>query len=214
MLLACAAPAAAHLERKPEHHYRYVDPPRGEPRTPAPLSAQATVGPRAATSLVTGEPLAQAVLYVPPGGFGGATVTVRLEPRGPGGSGLRTSEPFAEVEGGTIIGNVYRLSADAPLRSGLNGAEIRLRPPFAVAEDPVVAHLVDGEWQALATRPISGGVFAGAIAATGDYALIVDPGEDADSGVSSLVPALVPLALLAAAGLGLGLRRRLRGSAE
>ena len=218
MAVLAATPADAHFARKPEQHYRYVSAPAGEPRTPPPASAQATAGPRMAASLVTGEPLAQAVVYVPPGGFGARQTVVRLEPRPPGGSGLRTSEPFTEVAGGTIIGNVYRLSVagDAPLRTGAGAAEIRLRPPFEVVPEPVVARRAGGRWVALPTRTISGGIFAATLPATGDFALVVRPGEGPGrAGRGALLLVLVPLlALLVLAGLGAARarRRRLRGS--
>ena len=199
-------PAGAHFPRKNEEHYRYVNAPAGEPRTPPPAVAE---GPAAgAVSLVTGERAALAVVYLPaPAHGGGAGGTARLAPRAPGENGLRTASPGTEVDGGTIIGNVYRLTVPGGERPP---GEIRLRPPFEVVPEPVVARFDGKRWTALATDVVSGPVFSAAISGGGDYALVVGPGAAPGGDDVPWLLMLAPLTLVTAFGATAVVRARRR----
>lgn len=164
-----------------------------------------------ALSLATSEAPPQFVAYLPPRSLDPGVVVV--EARAPAERGLQSAEPFTRVAGGTVIGNVYRVGARGPIRTA---GEIRLRAPFVVQPEPVVAHKVDGRWRALPTRVISGAPsYAAALAAPGDYALVVAPAQaegEGEGGPPWLLVVLVPLVLVVAGALAAGrLSRRRSG---
>lgn len=161
------------------------------------------------------------MVYLPPGTLRGeGRLSVSLEPRSPGSNGLRTAEPFTEVRGGTIIGNVYRLSASSAgdevrATPGATSSEIRLRPPFEVFPEPVLSRFVDGRWRALATKVFSSSIYGARLDGPGDYALVVNPGTAATErggALGTLALALAPLALIAVALALIHLRRRGRAA--
>lgn len=195
--------------------------PAGEPRTPAPTEARATVpvvgGAHATINASSGERPPQVIAYLPPGELalpaGAREVTLVIEPRSPGERGLRTSKEFTTVAGGTIIGNVYRISATTPDGAASQPRpgrlpEIRLRAPFQVRPSPRIARFDGARWRPLATHEFSGDVYGAKLSGLGDYALVV-PGRPPPGRNGGSPPLLLVLApVLALGGLALVLGRR------
>jgi len=170
----------------PDEPYRYVTPPAGYRKTPAPTGAKythavtLTNGMFGLASAETG-PQVQVALeessIVAPSGA--TTITVDVEPRA----------PEAQPADGTISGNVYRLTVEtdhgpAQVHPGGNDV-ITLRAITSPPPNWVIDYLPPGgTWRQLATSRIGNDVYDAPLAGPGDYA-VVAPAHNATSSTTS-----------------------------
>jgi hypothetical protein len=163
----------------PDEPYRYVKPPPGYPSTKPPTTARAVVpvhnGNNGAQYANTAEFAPQISVYVAPGALGvppGATsITLTATPLAPT-SPLPTD--------GTIVGNVYRISATAGttevpiVGKGNQAATIQMRAPTAKQPGPVFEHLSASGWtRGGRTIRIGNDIYqASPVTALGDWALV------------------------------------------
>jgi hypothetical protein len=165
----------------PDQPYRYVHPPAGAKSTPPPTSAHATLKVTGTGLNQTGysnsaEIGPQVVYYVPPGAFkapaGATTVEVSETPLAP------TAPLPAD---GTVVGNVYRISAttaNGPVTVVGHGVNqlptINMRAPTAKQPGPVFEYRAsDGTgWRRSATLRIGTDIYQTSAPVLGEYALV------------------------------------------
>lgn len=192
--------------------YRYLDPPSGTPKTPAPSSVSFTVvlsANPAGVVVQTKEPIPQAEVSLPtqdldvPAGV--TTVQVSLAPVQP---------PATPPLGGRIDGNVYQLSVVDPA-----GRPLFLKPTsgpsFAMElrgtgsqREPRVEEYRDGAWTVVPFHHPSAGIFDFNPPQLGEFALVLRPGSDVFG--PGLISALVVGGALLVVGGGLYVLRRSR----
>ena len=172
----------------PDEPYRYVNPPAGAKKTPPPTVAKATLsltaaGLNNAAYANSAEVGPQVVYYVPngalkaPGGATGITVTATPTP------------PPSPPTDGTIVGNVYRITATTPngdatiVGHGVTQLPtLDMRAPSGKQPGPVFEHVVNGVWQHSSTLRIGVDIYQTSAAALGDWALVQlrsQPGKSA-----------------------------------
>ena len=182
MLAWLIAPAAVPIYDgvgNPDEPYRYVNPPAGAKKTPAPTEAKATLsvtpaGLNNAAYANSAEVGPQVVYYVPNGALkapsGATSITVTATP---------TAPPSPLPADGTIVGNVYRISAttskgDATIvgHGVTQLPTLDMRAPSGKQPGPVFEHVVNGVWQQSATLRIGVDIYQTSAAALGDWALV------------------------------------------
>lgn len=167
----------------PDEPYRFVQPPGGYQRTPAPTAAsyKARVDTRGAQiaqiyDLSTDELGPQAELIVRqedvdlPTGAG--VVSLHIEPLA-----ART-----QPADGVVWGNVYRVSAASDTGKGSirpdgHTDQIRLRAPTGPPPTPGIEFYNGSTWRRLSAARIGNDLYVGRLAGVGDYALVIPPGS-------------------------------------
>jgi hypothetical protein len=175
-----AAPAATPIYDgigNPDEPYRYVKPPASAKTTKAPTTVKVAVPVRSGSSAAqfanTGESGPQLSLYLPPKALavtGAATsVKVTATPTAP-------SPPLPSD--GTIVTNVYRISATANgqpvavMSSGPSEPTLQMRAPDARQPGPVMEHRTDNGWQRERTIRVGTDIYQAQVPALGDWALV------------------------------------------
>lgn len=163
----------------PDQPYRFVAPPPGWKHTPPPTVAKAKLTTNA-QGLSTGgysnsaEIGPQIVLYVPPGALkvstGGAPIQVQETPLAP-------SAPLPAD--GTIISNVYRITATSPAgpvqlvgRGDSGTPALQMRAPSAKQPSPVFEHRTATGWVHSATLQVGQDIYQTEAPVFGDWALV------------------------------------------
>lgn len=174
------APAAVPIYNgigNPDEPYRFVKPPANAKTTKTPTAARVAVpvrnGASGAQYANTSENGPQLSLYLPPQALevpaGATAITVRAQPLAP-------SSPLPSD--GTIVSNVYRLSADAgghPVRvigTGRSEPTLQMRAPDANQPGPVFEHRTGSGWQTARTIRVGVDVYQAQAPALGDWALV------------------------------------------
>lgn len=177
---AALAPAAVPIYDgigNPDEPYRYVKPPSNAQTTKQPTTASVAVPIHGTTSVAeyanTGENGPQLSLYLPLGALqapsGASSVTVTATPTAP--SGVLPKD-------GTIVTNVYRLSADAGgqsvsvVGSGKREPTLQMRAPSGRQPGPVFEHRTSSGWQREQTIRVGVDVYQSQVPALGDWALV------------------------------------------
>jgi hypothetical protein len=192
----------------PDEPYRYVAPPAGYAKTPAPSSESMTFAAKNGTNtgqgayVQTKEVSSQCGVYIYPGGLAGPADTtsfkVTLTPQAPSGT-----TPF-----GTINGNVYlvQLWAGSAPTATLSAADsdslqIAMRATSAkIGNATMIYRPVGGQWTKLQPPDRPGtDTWQTLFKGTGQYALIAG-GSGGGGGVPVLVIVLVVVVVLALAG--------------
>ena len=207
----------------PDEPYRYVAPPAGYQRTPAPDhasgSAAVTGSTNAATVYVNTDEQAPQINVVLPGGLlgvtpGAASVTVSTVPMA----------PDRQPSKGSIDGNVYRVAAVAtpagavtwapPPGDAASASTIVLRATSARPPPPVFLYRARPTlaWTVLPTAAYGNDIYRTQFAGFGDYALafgVVATSSPHSSALAISLSVLLVVVLLAvAAVLVVRLRRR------
>ncbi len=190
----------------PDEPYRWVQPPPGQPRTAAaPTPARATVsvtagadGPVSAASRgFSSEQGPQVALAVNPGAFalpaGVRAVELTATPE---------AVPDVEPADGTVVSNLYRLTASA---DGTAGADVPLAPDgvvvvnlraYAATRQAVVLCTWDGSaWHQVPTKQVGTEIYAAELTRIGPFALV-----RLDVGVAPTVAAPTPSASAGGSG--------------
>lgn len=207
----------------PDEPYRYVAPPTGYPKTPAPdhASGETAVSGRTNTSTVyvnTDEQAPQVNVVIPSGLLavsGGATsVSVIADPEA----------PDRQPGNGTIDGNVYRVTATAtptgtaawapPPGDAASVSTVVMRATSAARPAPVFLYRAAASlpWSVLPTAPVGNDIYRTQFHGFGDYALafgVVVAPAGSNLGVSVLIAVPVVVVLLAAGAVLLVRSRRL-----
>jgi hypothetical protein len=196
----------------PDQPYRYVQPPAGAKKTPAPTVASTTIPVDPQQLSRSGysnsaEIGPQVVYFVPAGALkapAGAT-SIRI-----------TETPLAPAPptpaDGRIVGNVYRVTATTSQGDAVvvgRGIErtptLDLRAPSAKQPGPVFEHLTAGVWKQSATLRIGQDIYQTSAGSLGDWALVQltkAPAMSSSSGggvnVGLLVGGIAVLLLVAA----------------
>lgn len=198
VLAAALAPAALPIYDgigNPDEPYRYVNPPPGYRTTQPPATATAkltvSTGRTPSVQINTAEYGPQLALFLPPGALappvGATSVTVTAAP---------TMPPHASPSDGTIVGNVYRITATAPggtvdlIGFGNDAAVLDMRAPTAQQPGPVFEHFDNGRWTSYETVRIGNDVYRTRADALGDWALVRRTAASAGSGSRSLTLSL------------------------
>jgi hypothetical protein len=190
----------------PDEPYRYVSPPAGAKKTPAPTVAKATLtvtsaGLDNAQYANSAEVAPQVVYYVPNGAMkaptGASAITVTATPLAP------TAPLPAD---GTIVGNVYRIAAttskgDAVIVGhGITQLPtLDMRAPTGKQPGPVFEHVVSGAWQHSNTLRIGVDVYQTSAGALGDWALVQlksQPGKSSGINVGLLAAGIAVLVIV------------------
>ncbi|BEP15302.1 hypothetical protein acdb102_36130 [Acidothermaceae bacterium B102] len=206
----------------PDEPYRYVVPPAGYQKTPAPDhasgSAAVTGTTNSTTVYVNTDEQAPQINVVLPGGLlrvtsGATSVTVSAVPQA----------PDRQPSKGTIDGNVYRVTAIAsagivtwspPPGDAASASTMVLRATSARQPPPVFLYRAQPTlaWTVLPTAPTGNDVYRTQFAGFGDYALafgvVVTSSPHSDAWAISLSVLLVVVLLAVAAVLVVRLRRR------
>lgn len=190
-----AAPAAVPIYdglSNPDEPYRWVDPPATAKTTKAPTAAKITVpvrgGQTAAQYANSAEQGPQVSVYVPQGALkapaGTTSVTVTATPLAP-------SPPLPED--GTIVSNVYRVTATANGQSvpvigtGNSVPTLQMRAPDAKPPLPVFEHRTTSGWERVRTIRVGIDVFQASAPTFGDWALVRlshQPTKSSSSGIN------------------------------
>jgi hypothetical protein len=185
----------------PDEPYRWVVP-TGPITTSPPTSASTRVaisgGVSADVDARSAEQGPQVAVWVLRGGLqapaGATSATIRVEP----------IVPLPAPAGGTLVSNIYRVTAQTPagpasLTAGSGQrAAIVLRAVSAMTPEPVVQRYADGRWTALSTHRLGQDVWGAQLTMFGDYALI-KPGADSATPAAQGSP-------VSSAGSGNGIR--------
>jgi hypothetical protein len=202
----------------PDEPYRFVDPPATAKTTKAPTTAARTVQVQNGTNLTqfanSAEVAPQISIYVPAGALGvpAGVTSVQL-----------TAAPAAPTaplpDDGTLVGNVYVLSATAGDRevdvvgTGNAAPTIQMRAPQGKQPLTSFEHRVGDRWEQVKTTRIGLDLYQASAEQFGDWALVqlTDASSVADSGgggginLGLLVPGI---AVLVVAGVIFGIRWR------
>lgn len=162
----------------PDEAYRWVQAPAGAKQTPAPTAAKASItvgadGLSAAGYSNSSERGPQVVLYVPKGSLkapaGAKTIQVSETPAAP-------SPPLPTD--GTIVSNVYRITATAPQgevtmvgRSENQIPTLQMRAPDTQVR-PVFEHRTSAGWERSETLRVGQDIYQTSASAFGDWALV------------------------------------------
>jgi hypothetical protein len=174
------APAAVPIYNgigNPDEPYRFVKPPANAKTTKTPTSARAAVAVRNGATVGqfanTGETGPQLSLYLPPASLqvpaGATTINVTAQPLAP-------SAPLPTD--GTIVTNVYRITADAggqPVKvigTGRSEPTLQMRAPDASQPSPVFEHRTATGWQSERTIRVGTDIYQAQAPALGDWALV------------------------------------------
>lgn len=202
----------------PDEPYRYVNPPPGYRDTKPPTTATGTLkvsqGQSASAQINTAEVGPQLALFVPPGALASSTAATTV---------MVTAAPVAAPhdlpDDGTIVGNVYRITATASGGSvdligfGESAPVLDMRAPTARQPGPVFEHLDNGRWTAYPTSRIGNDIYRTRAPALGEWALVRrTSGGSGTSGVK--VTLLSIAAALGACGLALAVLAIRRGRAR
>ena len=166
----------------PDEPYRWLQAPQGTAKTPAvtPANATVTVSPQGSTDSVRafsaeqGPQIAFAIrqgALAPPAG----ATSVHLR-------AVATPAPSVAPPQGTLVSNVYRLTATAApngtvaLHPG-STIIVNLRSDKATNDVVVLETFTGGKWTQVATTRVGTDIYAGTVPAFGDLALVrMDPG--------------------------------------
>ena len=177
---AALAPAAVPIYDgigNPDEPYRYVKPPANAQTTKPPTTASIVVPIHGSTSVAeyanTAENGPQLSLYLPLGALvapsGVSSVTVTATPQAP-------SAPLPTD--GTIVSNVYRLSAqaggkDVPIvGTGKKEPTLQMRAPSSRQPGPVFEHRTSSGWKREQTIRVGVDVYQSQVPVLGDWALV------------------------------------------
>lgn len=203
--------------QNPDEPYRYVNPPPGAKTDKKPTTGQTVLsvrnGVNGAGFANSGEQGPQISVYipatslqVPPGATG---VTVTAEPLAP-------TPPLPK--NGTIVTNVYRISAtangaDVPI-VGTGNAEpsVQMRAPSAKQPGPVFEHRTTSGWQRMKTLRVGNDIYQASVPSFGDWALVqlgAQAGSSSSGGGGINMGLLIGgIAILLVAGVILAIRMR------
>jgi hypothetical protein len=159
--------------------YRYVNPPVGYPKTPPPTTARATLsltqsGLNQGKYANSDENLPQVSYFVPNGALkapiGATDILVTAAPVTP---------PVDLPADGTIVGNVYRITATTAkgaaviVGKGISQLPtLDMRAPTAKQPGPVFESLVGGAWKRSPTLRIGVDIYQTSAPTLGDWALV------------------------------------------
>ena len=189
----------------PDEPYRYVQPPAGYQKTPAPSSASvqlpAVNGTNKDGALVqTKEISAQSQMYFLPNGLSGPastkTFTITITPEAPDG----------DTPGGPVDGNVYRIAllADGQpatlTETGKNTVYLQRATSPKVAAATLYYRPAGGSWTVIPDTKGGTDSFQGYFAGAGDYALAPAKAATKSSSHSLLIIVILVLVVLAMAG--------------
>jgi hypothetical protein len=180
MLAWVLAPAAIPIYDgigNPDEPYRYVNPPANAKTTKKPTSVHAVVPVTGTSSAAqfanTGEKGPQLSLYLPPKAFqvlgSEKSVKVTVTPTAP-------SAPLPAD--GTIVTNVYRISATAGgqpvgvVNSGPSEPTLQMRAPDARQPGPVMEHRTANGWERERTIRVGTDIYQAQAPVLGDWALV------------------------------------------
>jgi hypothetical protein len=161
----------------PDEPYRWVKPPANAKTTKTPTTAQKVVainnGFSTAQFANTGETGPQLSLYLPPKALqvpaGATSITVEAKPLAP-------AAPLPKD--GTILGNVYHLTATANgqpvsvVGTGPSEPSLQMRAPSAQQNGPVFEHRTATGWQRTRTIRVGLDIYQTQAPALGDWALV------------------------------------------
>lgn len=161
----------------PDEPYRYVNPPASAKTTKAPTSARVVVPVTGSASSAqfanTDESGPQLSLYLPPKALqvlgSEKSVVVTATPTAP-------SAPLPTD--GTIVTNVYRISATAGgqpvgvVNSGPSEPTLQMRAPDARQPGPVMEHRTASGWERHRTIRVGTDIYQAQAPALGDWALV------------------------------------------
>jgi hypothetical protein len=161
----------------PDEPYRYVKPPASAKTTKQPTSAHKVVpvtgGFSTAAFANTAEVAPQISVYLPPKALqlssSVTSVDVNVQPLAP-------TTPLPKD--GTIVGNVYRITASATgstvkvTGSGPSEPSLQMRAPDGRQPGPVFEHLSANGWQRTRTIRVGVDVYQTQAPALGDWALV------------------------------------------
>ena len=190
----------------PDEPYRYVNPPAGYRPTKPPATASATLrvakGRTASAQINTSEYGPQLALFVPAGALappeGATSVTVTARP---------VTAPHPLPSDGTIVGNVYRVTATASggtvdlIGFGEQAPVLDMRAPTARQPGPTFEHLDNGRWMTSVTARVGNDVYRTRADALGNWALVQR--SSAVAGTTRSVTLPIIAGVLGATGLGL-----------
>ena len=189
----------------PDEPYRYVVPPPNyrdtQPPTTATRTLRVTNGRSVSAQINTAEFGPQLALFVPTGAFAApgtsSHVTVTAAPVAP---------PEHLPTDGTIVGNVYRISAVAPggnvdlIGAGDQAPVLDMRAPTARQPGPVFEHLENGEWTSYVTSRVGNDIYRTRAPALGDWARVRRDAAGSDD-TSATLPVIA--GVLGASGLAI-----------
>jgi len=188
-LAAAVAPSAVPIYDgigNPDEPYRYVVPPPDYRDTKPPTTATSTLkvsnGQSAAAQVNTAEFGPQLALFMPKGALAppasATRVTVKAAPIAP---------PDQLPTDGTIVGNVYRITATAPggqvnlIGFGNQAPVLDMRAPTAQQPGPVFEHLDNGNWTPSETVRIGNDIYRTRADELGDWVLVRRNSDDGET---------------------------------
>ena len=203
--------------QNPDEPYRYVKPPPSAQTTKQPTTGQTSIGVRngvnGAGFANSQEQGPQISVYIPATSLrvpsGATSVTVTAQPLAP-------APPLPKD--GTIVSNVYRISATAngtevPI-VGTGNAEpsLQMRAPSAKQPGPVFEYRTPAGWQHAKTLRVGNDIYQASTPTFGDWALVQlsKSGGSASSGGGGINLGLLigGIAVLLLAGVVLAIRMR------
>jgi hypothetical protein len=178
----------------PDEPYRWLVAPAGTPKTPpvTPAAATVTVTAQGATDSVRafsaeqGPQIAFALrdgALAPPAGATSVHLVAQATPN-----------PSTAPQDGTLVSNVYRLTATAAPAGAVAlhpGSRIivNLRSDKAISETVLLESFSGGKWTQQATTRVGTDIYAGTLPAFGDFALVrVKPGTQVTVSAQSANP--------------------------